>query len=245
MDDRIFGRNTVLEALKAGREVDKIMVAKDSKEGSIKKIIALAKDKKIVVQFVEKAKIKEVSDSDAHQGVVALIAAYEYSSIEEMLAKAALKNKKPFILVLDEINDPHNLGSIIRTAEAVGVDGVIIGKRRAVGLTAVVAKTSAGALEYMPVAKVTNISQAIDTLKKEGLWVTGADLSGEKNHYDSDLKGAIALVIGNEGKGISRLVKEKCDFLVKLPMDGQIASLNASVAAAVLMYEVYRQRNNM
>ncbi len=245
MDDRIFGRNPVLEALKAGREVDKIMVAKDSKEGSIKKIIALAKDKKIVVQFVEKVKIREVSDSDAHQGVVALIAAYEYSSIEKMLAKAALKNKKPFILVLDEINDPHNLGSIIRTAEAVGADGVVIGKRRAVGLTAVVAKTSAGALEYMPVAKVTNISQAIDTLKKEGLWVTGADLSGEKNHFESDLKGAIALVIGNEGKGISRLAKEKCDFLVKLPMAGQIASLNASVAAAVLMYEVYRQRNNM
>ncbi|MGV8154058.1 MAG: 23S rRNA (guanosine(2251)-2'-O)-methyltransferase RlmB [Alkaliphilus sp.] len=243
MDDRIFGRNPVLEALKAEREIDKIMISKDSKDGSIKKIIALAKEKKIVVQYVEKPKIKEVSDSDAHQGVVALIAAYEYSSIEEILEKAALKNKKPFILVLDEINDPHNLGSIIRTAEAVGADGVIIGKRRTVGLTAVVAKTSAGALEYMPVAKVTNISQALDTLKKAGLWVTGADLSGEKSHYESDLKGAIALVIGNEGKGISRLVKEKCDFLVKLPMDGQISSLNASVAAAVLMYEVYRQRN--
>ncbi|MCD5413397.1 MAG: 23S rRNA (guanosine(2251)-2'-O)-methyltransferase RlmB [Clostridiales bacterium] len=245
MDDRIFGRNPVLEALKAGREVDKIMVSKDSKDGSIKKIIALAKEKKIVVQYVEKAKIKEISNSEAHQGVVALIAAYEYSTIEEILEKAALKNKTPFILVLDEINDPHNLGSIIRTAEAVGADGVIIGKRRSVGLTAVVAKTSAGALEYMPVAKVTNISQAIDTLKKAGLWVAGADLGGEKNHYESDLKGSIALVIGNEGKGISRLVKEKCDFLVKLPMDGQIASLNASVAAAVFMYEIYRQRNDM
>lgn len=241
--DKIEGRNPVLEGLKSGREIDKIFVAKGAVEGSIKKIIAIAKEKGIPVQQVERQKLNELSTSEAHQGVIALAAAHDYVELEDILARAEEKGKDAFLLILDEIMDPHNLGSIMRTAEAVGVDGIIIPKRRAVGLTAVVAKTSAGAIEYVPVAKVSNISQTIDKLKKMGIWVTGADMSGEKEHYLMDLKGPIALVIGSEGSGISRLVKEKCDFLVKLPMVGQISSLNASVAAAVLMYEVFRQRS--
>ncbi len=242
-NDKLEGRNPVLEALKSGREIDKIFVAKGAAEGSIKKIIAIAKENKIPVQQVDRQKLNEISESDSHQGVIAMVAAHEYSSIEDILEKAEKKGKDAFILILDEIMDPHNLGSIMRTAEAVGVDGIIIPKRRAVGLTAVVAKTSAGAIEYVPVAKVSNIAQTIDKLKKMGIWVTGADMDGEKEHYNMNLKGAIALVIGGEGTGMSRLIKEKCDFLVKLPMVGSITSLNASVAAAVLMYEVFRQRS--
>ncbi|WP_026478116.1 23S rRNA (guanosine(2251)-2'-O)-methyltransferase RlmB [Alkaliphilus transvaalensis] len=242
-NDKLEGRNPVLEGLKSGREIDKIFVAKGAAEGSIKKIIALAKDRKIPVQQVERQKLNEISESDNHQGVIAMVAAHEYSTVEDILEAAQKKGKDAFILILDEIMDPHNLGSIMRTADAVGVDGIIIPKRRAVGLTAVVAKTSAGAIEYVPVAKVSNLAQTIDKLKKQGIWVTGADMSGEKEHYEMNLKGPIALVIGSEGEGMSRLIKEKCDFLVKLPMIGKITSLNASVAAAVLMYEVLRQRS--
>ncbi|SCZ09779.1 23S rRNA (guanosine(2251)-2'-O)-methyltransferase RlmB [Alkaliphilus peptidifermentans] len=241
--DKLEGRNPVMEALRAGREVDKILVLKGASEGSIKKIIGAAKDKGIPIQYVEKAKLNELSESDSHQGVIAFVAAHHYSTVEDIVEKAKKNNKEPFILLLDEIMDPHNLGSIMRTADAVGVDGIIIPKRRSVGLTAVVAKTSAGAVEYVPVAKVSNIAQTIDKLKDEGIWVAGADMSGEKEHYYQDLKGPIALVIGSEGKGISRLIKEKCDFIVKLPMVGKIESLNASVAAAILMYEVFRQRS--
>ncbi|MBM7615322.1 23S rRNA (guanosine(2251)-2'-O)-methyltransferase RlmB [Alkaliphilus hydrothermalis] len=241
--DKLEGRNPVIEALKSGREIDKILVAKGAAEGSIKKVIALAKDKKIPVQQVDRQKLNEISESDNHQGVIAMVAAHEYSTVEDIMEKAKKKGKDPFILILDEIMDPHNLGSIMRTADAVGVDGIIIPKRRAVGLTAVVAKTSAGAIEYVPVAKVSNIPQTIDKLKKMGVWITGADMDGEKEHYAMNLTGAIALVIGSEGAGISRLIKEKCDFLVKLPMVGKITSLNASVAAAILMYEVFRQRS--
>ncbi|ABR50569.1 RNA methyltransferase, TrmH family, group 3 [Alkaliphilus metalliredigens QYMF] len=240
--DKIEGRNPVLEALKAGREIDKLLIAKGAEEGSMKKIIGMAKDQNIIVQYVERQKLDQISESHAHQGVIAQVAAYEYSDVETILENAQKKGKSPFILILDEIMDPHNLGSIIRTADAVGVDGIIIPKRRAVGLTAVVAKTSAGAIEYVPVAKVSNISQTIDKLKEKGVWVAGADMKGKQLHFEADFKGALALVIGGEGSGISRLVKEKCDFLVKLPMAGQVSSLNASVAAAVLMYEAYRQR---
>lgn len=240
--DRIEGRNPVMEALKAGREIDKILIAKGTEGGSLIKIIGKAKDKGIVIQYVERQKINEMSKSDAHQGIIALVAAYEYVDFEDIIENARNKGKDPFILILDEIMDPHNLGSIIRTADAVGADGVIIPKRRSVGLTAVVAKSSAGAIEYVPVAKVSNIAQTIDKIKKMGIWVAGADMDGEKEHYYTDLKGPLALVIGNEGEGISRLIKEKCDFLVKLPMVGEVSSLNASVAAAILMYEVFRQR---
>ncbi len=242
-DDKIVGRNPVIEGLKSGREIDKILVAKGAVEGSIKKIMAMAKERGIPVQQVERQKLNELSSSEGHQGVVAFAAAHDYVPLEDILERAKQKGKEPFLIILDEIMDPHNLGSIMRTADAVGADGIIIPKRRAVGLTAVVAKISAGAIEYVPVAKVSNISQTIDKLKKMGIWVTGADMSGEKEHYSMNLKGPIALVVGSEGSGISRLVKEKCDFLVKLPMVGEISSLNASVAAAVLMYEVFRQRS--
>ncbi|SKC87604.1 23S rRNA (guanosine(2251)-2'-O)-methyltransferase RlmB [Maledivibacter halophilus] len=238
----IEGRNPVIEALKAERDIDKILVSKGNKEGSIKKIISIAKEKKILIQYVDRNKLNQLSESRAHQGVIAFVAAYKYYEIEDIIESARNKNEDIFLIILDEINDPHNLGSIIRTANACGVHGVIIPKRRAVGLTAVVAKTSAGAIEYVPVSKVTNLSRTIDYLKGQGIWVIGADMEGENVHYESDLSGNVALVIGSEGKGISRLVKEKCDFLVKLPMKGQLSSLNASVAASVLMYEVIRQR---
>lgn len=240
--DRIEGRNPVMEALKSGREIDKILIAKGTEGGSLIKILGKARDKGIPVQYVERQKINGMSKSNAHQGIIALVAAYEYVHFEDIIEDANNKGKDPFILILDEIMDPHNLGSIIRTADAVGVDGVIIPKRRSVGLTAAVAKSSAGAIEYVSVAKVSNIAQTMDKIKKKGIWIAGADVDGVKEHYNTDLKGPLALVIGNEGEGISRLIKEKCDFLVRLPMVGRVSSLNASVAAAVLMYEVFRQR---
>lgn len=242
--DIIEGRNPVMEALKAGRTINKILVANGSKEGSIKKIMGMAKEAGIVIQHVDRQKLNQVSTSDNHQGIIAYVSAYDYVELKDLLDKLENKEGDKFLMILDEINDPHNLGSILRTADAVGVDGVIIAKRRAVGLTSVVSKTSAGAIEYVPVCKVGNISRAIDEIKERGIWVAGADMDGEANHYKSNLKGNIALVMGNEGKGISRLVKEHCDFLVKIPMVGQVSSLNASVAAGVLMYEVYRQRND-
>ncbi len=241
--DKIVGRNPVMEALKSGREIDKILIAKGTEGGSLIKIIGKAKDRGIPIQYVERQKLNEISESNAHQGIIATVAAYEYSDLEDILDRAKQRGKDPFILILDEIMDPHNLGSIMRTADAVGVDGIIIPKRRSVGLTATVAKSSAGAIEYVPVTKVSNIAQTIDRIKEKGIWVAGADMSGAKEHYNTDLNGSLALVIGNEGQGISRLIKEKCDFLVKLPMAGQVSSLNASVAAAVLMYEVFRQRS--
>lgn len=243
MDNNIIeGRNPVMEALRAEREIDKIIVTKGNLEGSIKKIIAIAKEKKIPVQYVDRNKLNQISSVGAHQGVIAYVAAYKYYEIEEILESAREKDEDIFLIILDEITDPHNLGSIIRTANASGAHGVIIPKRRSVGLTATVAKTSAGAIEYVPVSKVTNLARIIDYLKEQGVWIIGADMDGEKMHYDSDLTGNVALVIGSEGKGISRLVKEKCDFLVRLPMKGQVSSLNASVAASILMYEVLRQR---
>lgn len=231
-----------MEALKSGREIDKILLAKGTKGGSLTKILGKAKDKGIPIQYVDRQRINEISESNANQGIIAFVAAYKYVHFGDIIERARNKGKDPFILILDRIMDPHNLGSIIRTAEAVGVDGVIIPERRAVGLTAAVAKSSAGAIEYVPIARVVNIAQTIDRIKEENIWVVGAHMGDAKEHYNTDLKGPLALVIGSEGKGISRLIKEKCDFLVKLPMIGKISSLNASVAAAVLMYEVFRQR---
>lgn len=240
--DKIEGRNPIIEALKSDREIDKILIAKGAIQGSIQKIIGMAKDKKVPIQYVERRKIDDLSQSNNHQGIIAFVAAHEYVEVEDILKVAEDRGEAPFIIILDEITDPHNLGSVIRSADAAGAHGIIIPKRRAVGLTAVVAKTSAGAVEYMGVAKVSNISQTIEYLKEKGIWIVGADVDGEKTYYHNDLTGKIALVIGSEGKGLSRLVKEKCDFLVNIPMKGKVSSLNASVAASVLMYEVIRQR---
>lgn len=238
----IEGRNPVREALKAGTEIDKIIYLKGNTEGSLRQIIGIAKEKGIVVQAVEKQKLDRISNGDLHQGIIAYIAARKYVDVDYILNVAEQKKEPPFIVILDDINDPHNLGSIIRTVECCGAHGVIIPKRRSVGLTPVVAKTSSGAIEYVPVAKVTNVASTIDYLKEKGLWIAGAAIEGKK-YYDSDLKGPIALVIGNEGHGIRKLVKEKCDFLVSVPLKGKIESLNASVAAAILIAEVERQRD--
>ena len=238
----IEGRNPVIEALKSGREIEKIIIANGTKEGSINKIVAMAREKNIIIQNVDRSKLDSMSDTKAHQGVIAIAAMYTYKTVEDILNLAKDRNEPPFIIILDEIEDPHNLGAIIRTAECAGAHGVIIPKRRSVGITAVVAKTSAGAIEYLPVAKVTNISSTIELLKKENIWVYGADVEGENYYYEKDLRGPIALVIGNEGKGMSRIVKEKCDFLIKVPMKGKVSSLNASVATSILTYDVVRQR---
>lgn len=240
-EDKIYGRNPVLEAIKQGREIDKILIKKGGIDGSVNVIIKKAKDLGIIISEVDKQKLDSICNGENHQGVVAYTAVHEYATVKDILKNAADKGRAPFIIVCDKICDPHNLGSIIRTANCAGVDGIIIPKRNSVGLNATVAKTSAGAVEYSPVARVTNIAQTIDSLKKEGIWVAGADMDGEPMGK-CDLKGALALVIGNEGEGISRLVKEKCDFLVSIPMFGDINSLNASVAAAVLTYEAVRQR---
>lgn len=240
--DILEGRNSVLEAIKSGRPINKLLVAKGDREGSIKYIIALARDNGIVIQEVDRSKLDSISQTYSHQGVVAYVAAKEYVDVDDILAAADQKGEPPFIVILDSITDANNLGSILRTADAAGVHGVIIPKRRAIGLNTAVSKASAGAVEYVPVARVTNISQTIDYLKKQNIWVVGTDSSGEKAFYDSDLKGAVALVIGSEGEGMGRLIGEKCDFVVNIPMKGRISSLNASVAAAVIMYEISKQR---
>lgn len=239
----IEGRNPVIEILKSGRDVDKILVAKGNKEGSIHKIIAMAKDKKIPVQEVDRRKLDQMAESDNHQGVMAYVAAYEYGDLNHILDGLEAKGENPFLIICDEINDPHNLGSILRTANATGAHAVIIPKRRSVGLTAVVAKTSAGALEYTPVCKVTNLSKTMNDLKERGIWIVGADMAGENYHFEQDMLGKLAIVVGSEGKGMSRLVKENCDFLVRIPMLGDVTSLNASVAASILMYEAVRQNH--
>ena len=243
MSDKIIGRNPVAEAVKSGREIDKIIVKKGEIEGSLRPIIKKARDAGIPVIEAERQKLDQLAEGGNHQGVIAYAAARDYASLDDIFKRAEEKGEPPFIVVLDKITDPHNFGSIIRTANCAGAHGIIIPKRGSVGLNEVVAKTSAGAIEYVPVVKVTNISQTIDTLKERGVWVAGAEAGGD-TMYKTDLSGSMALVIGSEGEGISRLVKEKCDFLVEIPMFGNINSLNASVAAAVLMYEVVRRRNN-
>ncbi|MBQ7705868.1 MAG: 23S rRNA (guanosine(2251)-2'-O)-methyltransferase RlmB [Selenomonadaceae bacterium] len=240
-EDFVIGRNAVTETLKAGRSVNKILVANGSNN---QKIIALANDLKIIVEFVERSKLDKICGGKNHQGVIAQVAAIQYSTIEEILEIAASKNEPPFIILLDELEDPHNFGAILRTADAVGVHGVIIPKRRSVSLNSTVAKTSAGAMEYVKVAQVTNIAQTLKILREENLKIVGGDMEGENIFGGADLSGGIVLVIGNEGKGIRRLTRENCDLLLKIPMCGKINSLNASVAGAVLMYEIFKQRNN-
>lgn len=242
-ENQVEGRNAVLEVFKSGRDIEKIIVAKGNTEGTIRRIMSMAAEKGVVLQQVERRRLDEMSQTKNHQGVIAIVSSHSYVNVEDILERARQKGKDPFIIILDEITDPHNFGAILRTADAAGADGVIISKRRSVGLTATVAKTSAGAIEYVPVAKVTNIAKTIDGLKKEGLWIACTDMDG-KSYFESDLKGPIALVIGSEGDGVGRLVKEKCDFTVSIPMYGEISSLNASVAAALFMYEVVRQRGN-
>lgn len=241
-EDLIEGRNAVIEALRSDRTIEQILVAKGDTKGSINVVLGLAKDKGTVVKYVERAKLDEMSQTGAHQGVIAIVTPYKYFALSDIINHAKSKNEDPFILILDELEDPHNFGSIIRTAETCGVHGIIIPKRKNVGMTPTVYKTSAGAVEYMKIAKVTNINAAIDELKKSNIWVYGADMDGESYCYDVNLKGAVALVIGSEGKGISKLTKEKCDVLMKIPMVGNISSLNASVASGMIMYEILKQR---
>ena len=237
----IEGRNAVLEAFRSGKTIDKLFVLDGCQDGPVKSKIREAKKTDTIINFVDKERLDRLAGTGHHQGVVAQAAAYEYAEVEDILKAAKDKGEAPFIFILDEIEDPHNLGAIIRTANQAGAHGVIIPKRRAVGLTATVAKTSAGAINYTPVAKVTNISKTIEDLKKQGMWFVCADMDGT-TMYDLNLTGPIGLVIGNEGSGVGRLVKEKCDFVASIPMKGDIDSLNASVAAGVLAYEIVRQR---
>lgn len=237
----IIGRNAVAEALKSGREIDCLLVAKGERSGSIGKIIGQCRDRGVVVKEVDFRKLDSLCGGENHQGVAARAAVHEYSDIASILAAAEEKGEKPFVVICDSLEDPHNLGAIIRTADACGAHGIIIPKRHGVALTYAVGKVSAGAVEYVPVARVSNLAAAVDELKEKGLWVYGADMQGT-DVGKTDFSGAVALVVGSEGKGISRLIKEKCDFLVSLPMKGKINSLNASVAAGILMFEVARQR---
>ena len=234
------GRNAVIEAFRAGKTIDKLFVLEHCQEGSMNTIIREAKKKDTIINYVKKERLDQMSETGKHQGVIAYVAAYDYATVYDILERAREKDEQPFIIVLDNIEDPHNLGAIIRTANLAGAHGVIISKHRAAGLTATVAKASAGAINYTPVAKVTNIAKTIEKLKDQGLWFVCADMGGTRM-YDLDLKGPIGLVIGNEGEGVSRLVKEKCDFIASVPMFGDIDSLNASVATGVLAYEIVRQ----
>ena len=237
----IEGRNAVMEAFRSGKPVDKLYVLDGCQDGTVRSIIREARKHDTILNFVEKDRLNQLSETGKHQGVIASVAAYEYAEVEDMLKLAEEKGEDPFLIILDNIEDPHNLGAIIRTANQAGAHGVIIPKRRAVGLTATVARTSAGALNYTPVAKVTNLVKTMEDLKKKGLWFVCADMDGDVM-YDVNMKGPIGLVIGNEGEGVGRLVKDTCDFTARIPMKGDIDSLNASVAAGVLAYEIVRQR---
>lgn len=240
-ETKVEGRNAVLEAFRSGKAVDKLFVLERCEDGPVRTILREAKKHDTMVKFVKKERLDQMSETGKHQGVIAMTAAYTYAEVEDILEAAREKGEPPFLLLLDNIEDPHNLGAIIRTANLAGAHGVIIPKNRAVGLTATVARTSAGALNYTPVAKVTNLARTIEELKKQGMWFVCADMGGTQM-YDLDLKGSIGLVIGNEGEGVSKLVREKCDFIASIPMHGDIDSLNASVAAGVLAYEIVRQR---
>lgn len=240
MNDKfqIEGRNPVLEALMSNENIEKIYIQKGNIQGSAQKIINIAKKRKIQITEIDKNKLNSMSTTDSHQGVIAMISPIEYVSVDDILKRAEEKGEKPFIIILDEIEDPHNLGSIIRTANAFGAHGVIIPKHRSASVTATAVKTSAGACFHTPVAKVTNLVNTMKELKKQGVWITGADMGGEKDIYSADLSGPIAIVIGNEGSGITRLVREECDFIVNIPMVGEIESLNASVSASIFMYKI-------
>ncbi|HWO78573.1 MAG TPA: 23S rRNA (guanosine(2251)-2'-O)-methyltransferase RlmB [Bacillus sp. (in: firmicutes)] len=238
----IFGRNPVLEVLKSDRDIQKLLVAEGSQKGSIQQVLKIAKEKSVIVQTVPKRKLDQMFNGP-HQGVAAQIAAYQYAELDELYKRANERGEPPFFIILDELEDPHNLGSIMRTCDAVGAHGIIIPKRRSVGLTATVAKASTGAIEHIPVARVTNLARTIDELKESGVWIVGTDRDADQDYRQLDGKMPLGIVIGSEGKGMSRLVKEKCDFLISLPMIGHVTSLNASVAAALLMYEVFRKRH--
>ena len=239
--DKIIGRNPVLEALRSGREVDRLLV-QEGAEGSIGKILSLAKERKVPVSFAKKTLLDQKARGSSHQGVIAYVSAYRYASLDEVFRLAESRGEAPFLILLDEVEDPHNLGAIMRTAECAGAHGVVITKRRASGLTETVAKASAGAVEYVPCVRVNNMARTIEELQQRGVWVYACDMDGT-SYYEQDMKGPCALVIGNEGSGISRLVREKCDFIVSIPMVGRISSLNASNAAAILMYEIRKQRD--
>lgn len=240
-EDMVAGRNAVMEALKGSRSVNKLIIANGSTEGSIKEIIAVAKEKGVNIQYWDRSKLDSIARGIRHQGVLAQVAPVQYAELEDILQVAKDRNEPPFIVLLDELEDPHNLGAILRTADAAGVHGVLIPKHRSCPLSATVAKTSAGAVEHVPVARVGNLVQTIKKLKQEGLWVAAADMDG-KDYYDTDLTGPLLLIIGSEGQGVGRLVKEQCDFVVRIPMVGKINSLNASVAGSILMYEAMKQR---
>jgi 23S rRNA (guanosine2251-2'-O)-methyltransferase len=241
-EDVVVGRNAVIEALKSDTTIEQILIANGNMEGSINKIIAMAKDKKVVIKEVDRKKLDSISETGAHQGVIAIVTPFKYSEVADILKYAEEKGEKPFIVILDELEDPHNLGSIVRTAELSGVHGIIIPKRRNVGVTPTVYKSAAGAIEHMKIAKVTNINTVIDELKEAGVWVYGAEIDGDSYSYETDFSGACALIIGSEGRGMSKLTKDKCDKLVKIPMVGKINSLNASVAGGIMMYEILKSR---
>lgn len=242
MSDYIIGRNPVLEAIRSGHTIDKIYIKDGEIQGSLKQIIGVASQKGISIMRVNKKHLDQMADGNNHQGIIAAAAAYDYCDVDDILKRAEEAGEPPFIVICEKITDPHNLGSIIRTSAGAGVHGIIISKHDSVGLNSTVAKVAAGAAEFMPVARVTNVASVMDELKNKGIWITGADISGDRGLYDADLKGAVAIVIGSEGKGMSRLVKEKCDFLVKIPMRDKLESLNASVAAALMIYEAARNR---
>lgn len=242
-NDQVEGRNAVLELLESGRDINKILVANGEKHGSIHKILAIAKERKIIITEMERNKLNQIAQTPNNQGVIAIVPPYDYCEVEDILEEAKRKDEMPFILILDGIEDPHNLGSIIRTAETAGVHGIIIPKRRAASVNSTVSKVSAGAVEYMKIARVNNINETIRYLKEQDVWICGTDMDTNTIYTKQDYKMPIAIVIGSEGFGMSRLVKENCDFLVKIPMKGKITSLNASVSAGIIMYEVVKNRN--
>ncbi len=242
--EQIEGRNPVMEALRAGRPLNKLMVARGAGEGSIRAILAMAREQGVPVQEVDRAHLDAIAQSRVHQGVIALASPREYAEPEELLERARQRGEDPFILVLDGIEDPHNLGSLLRTAECAGAHGAILPERRAAALTPAAMKASAGAAEHLPVARVTNLVQTLEWLKQQGVWIAGAEAEGSQFYTETNLRGPLALVIGSEGKGLGRLIREHCDYLVRLPLLGRVTSLNASVAGAILMYEVVRQRGN-
>ena len=241
-DDQVEGRNSVLELLESGKDINKIFITKGEKHGSINKIIAMAKEKRIILVEKDKRQMDQIAQTENYQGVIAIVPPFEYCEIEDILQEAKNKQEDPFVLILDGIEDPHNLGSIIRTAETAGVHGIIIPKRRAAAVNSTVNKVSCGASEYMKIARVTNISDAISKLKENGLWICGTAIDASNYYYNQDLTGAIGIVIGNEGKGMSEKVKNNCDFLVKIPMKGKVESLNASVSTGIIVYECLKQK---
>ena len=241
-DDQVEGRNSVLELLEVGKDINKIFISRGEKQGSINKIIGKARDNKVVIVEVDKKKLDEMSQTGNHQGVIAIVPPFEYCEVDDILEVAKERKEDPFIVILDGIEDPHNLGAIVRTAETAGVHGIIIPKRRACGVNSTVNKTSAGAIEYMKIARVNNINETIKYLKEKGLWIIGTDMDTDTYYYNQDMTGPVAIIIGSEGFGMSRLVKENCDILIKIPMKGKITSLNASVSAGIVMYEAVKQK---